>query len=245
MIPKIIHYCWFGKNPIPKNLNKYIDGWRKKLPEYTIIEWNENNFDVKTAPKYVQEAYVAKKYAFVSDYVRIYALYNYGGIYFDTDIEVLKPFDDYLEGNNVVLGFEFDGLLTTAFLACEKKSPFFGEFLNSYIDRLFIKDDGTFDTSTINDHLSLQAKKWGVNTNLNEMQEFGAGMFVYPIEVFSGFDVKNWHPKITEKTRTVHHMAASWVNSKKRIYFAIIFLLQKLLGYKLYDKLKAFLKNGK
>ena len=96
MIPKIIHYCWFGRNPLPQSAIKCINSWKKFFPDYEIKEWNEDNFDVNIIP-YTAEAYEAKKYAFVSDYARFWILYHHGGIYFDTDVEVIKPFDDILE----------------------------------------------------------------------------------------------------------------------------------------------------
>ena len=117
MIPKVIHFCWFGGNELPDSTKRYIGTWRKNLPDYRIIKWSEKNFDVSSAPAYVQEAYQAGKYAFVSDYVRIQALQKYGGIYFDTYVEVGKPINEYLEGRSMVLGFESDRSLTTAFIA--------------------------------------------------------------------------------------------------------------------------------
>lgn len=243
MIPKIIHYCWFGEKPIPKNLKKYIDNWKIKLPEYKIIEWNENNFDITNSVPYVKEAYEVKKFAFVSDYVRIWALANYGGVYFDTDIEVLQSFDTYLENQDLVLGREYKNLLSTAFIACSKDNQFINGFLDTYTDRKFIQDDGNYDISTINEHLSRYSERYGLSFENEEFQCFGKGMVVYPQEVFSGFDVKNWHPKITEKTCTCHHMAASWVNLKGKIRCKIIYVVQKIIGYKNYDRIKALLKK--
>lgn len=95
MIPKKIHYCWFGRGPLPELARKCIASWRKYLPEYEIKEWNEDNFDLDAYP-YVREAYDSRKFAFVTDVVRLYALYNEGGIYMDTDVEVLKPLDSIL-----------------------------------------------------------------------------------------------------------------------------------------------------
>ena len=105
MIPKMIHYCWFGGNPLPESTKKYIRTWKQFLPDYKITEWNETNFDIQSAPAYVREAYEAKKYAFVSDYVRVQKLLQYGGIYFDTDVEVVRPFEQYLQGHSMVAGF--------------------------------------------------------------------------------------------------------------------------------------------
>lgn len=106
MIPKIIHYCWFGRNPLPPLAIKCIESWRKYLPDYEIKEWNEDNFDVNIIP-YTAEAYAQKKYAFVSDYARFWILYKYGGIYFDTDVEVIRPLDDIIARGGF-MGFETD-----------------------------------------------------------------------------------------------------------------------------------------
>ncbi|RGX78343.1 hypothetical protein DXA68_12330 [Bacteroides stercorirosoris] len=113
MIPKIIHYCWFGGKPLPPKAKKYIESWKKFCPDYEIKEWNESNFDVHCC-RYVEEAYNAKKWAFVSDYARFLALYNEGGIYFDTDIEVLKPFDNLL-GCGAFFGFGWETLTLPVF----------------------------------------------------------------------------------------------------------------------------------
>ena len=106
MIPKIIHYCWFGRNPLPPLALECIASWRKFLPDYEIKEWNEDNFDVNSIP-YTAEAYRQKKYAYVSDYARFCILYQYGGIYFDTDVEVIKPLNDIIAKGNF-MGFEQD-----------------------------------------------------------------------------------------------------------------------------------------
>ena len=106
MIPKKIHYCWFGRNPLPESALKCIESWRKYLPDYEIIEWNEDNFDVNSIP-YTQQAYAARKYAFVSDYARFKILYEHGGLYFDTDVEVIKPMDDIV-ADGPFMGFEID-----------------------------------------------------------------------------------------------------------------------------------------
>lgn len=104
MIPKVINYCWFGGNPLPASAQKCIASWRKYLPDYEIKEWNESNFDVNIIP-YTAEAYKAKKYAFVSDYARFWILYRYGGLYFDTDVEVIRNMDDII-ANGAFMGLE-------------------------------------------------------------------------------------------------------------------------------------------
>ena len=243
MIPKIIHYCWFGGNAKPKEIEKYIQTWRSKLTGYKFIEWNEKNFDITNSIPYVKEAYEAKKYAFVSDYVRLHALNEYGGIYFDTDIEVLKSFDNFLQNEELVLCRECRGALSTAFIACCKNNAFISEFLDSYKDRHFIKRDGQYDMSTINEHMSQLAADWGVDLQSDDVQIVENSLAVYPYDYFSAFDVKNWHPVITENTCTVHHMTASWFSSNKKI--VLIKFFQKLLGYKNYDRIKAWLDRQK
>ncbi len=243
MIPKIIHYCWFGGKDKPDDVKKYIETWKKQLPDYELKEWNEENFSVQDAPLYVQDAYSVGKYAFVSDYARIKALKEYGGVYFDTDLEVVKPFDEYLEGKSLVMGFESEGLLITAFIACEKEHPFISQFLDTYNSRKFINPDGSYDLTTINDHYSALAKEWGVDLSKNELQNISDTVIVYPIEYFCGFDTRNWHVATTDNTCTIHHMASSWAPGKTKLMIVVISVLQKVLGLKNYDKFRKFV-NG-
>lgn len=127
MIPKIIHYCWFGRKPKPQKVLEYIETWKKFFPDFEMKEWNEDNFDVNMMP-YTKEAYYAKKYAFVSDVARLYALVHEGGIYFDTDIRVVKRFSDELLNSHGFLGFEHDVLITTGVMACEAECPILKTF---------------------------------------------------------------------------------------------------------------------
>ena len=127
MIPKTIHYCWFGGNPLPDLAVKCIDSWKKYCPDYEIKEWNEKNFNLDACP-YVREAYEAKKWAFVSDYARLYAMVTEGGIYMDTDVEVLKPLDEYLD-NLAFSGFQTEKEIPTGIMACEKGFPLFNSDL--------------------------------------------------------------------------------------------------------------------
>ena len=239
-IPHIIHYCWFGNGEKPNSIKRYIDGWKEKLPDYQIVEWNESNFSVQDAPIYVQEAYSTGKYAFVSDYVRIKALYEHGGVYLDTDIEIVKRFDEVLADRELVLCFESDKSLETAFIACAQGNRYIGEFCRTYEDRRFINPDGSYDMSVINQHFSeFLERKCGINLLDERLQILEESKtIVYPREYFAAFDISNWHIKPTENTFTIHHMNASWSNSKKKIYFGFIHLLQKILGFDGYDKLK-------
>ena len=130
MIPKIIHYVWVGNNPKPKDIKKCMKTWKKHLKDYKIIEWNESNFDISSHP-FVKKAYEAKKWAYVSDYIRMYAIYNYGGIYLDTDVLVLDNFDKFLD-NKVFVGFERENYPFTAVFGAEKKNKFIKKLLDYY-----------------------------------------------------------------------------------------------------------------
>jgi hypothetical protein len=242
-IPKIIHYCWFGKGEKPQDIKNYFLTWKKNLPDYQFIEWNEENINIDNELDYVKEAYQVKKYAFVSDYIRLKVLYEYGGVYLDTDIEVLKPFDEYLDNATMVLGFESKRSLLTAFIAVEKGNNYIKEFLKKYEKRHFILQNGEYDMSTINYHFTTFATSFGVNINNNEFQEIEHKIMIYPIEYFSGFDVENWHPQITGNTCLVHHMASSWVSGKRNLKGKVIILIQNMIGVKNYEKLRKTIKR--
>ena len=154
MIPKIIHFCWFGGNELPNDTKQYIRTWRRMLKGYKIYKWSEHNFDLSKAPEYVKEAYRLKKYAFVSDYVRIHALKKYGGVYLDTDVEVIRDFSEYLKDSDLVLGFESNRLLTTAFIASVPNHPLIDTFEKFYWSHHFIMKDGSCDMTPINDRIS-------------------------------------------------------------------------------------------
>ena len=146
MIPKKIHYCWFGKGKMPELALKCIESWRVNLPDYELKEWNENSFDINSN-FYVKEAYESRKFAFVTDYVRLYALYTEGGIYMDTDVEVLKNLDPFLD-LPAFSGFEDNVHIPTGIMAAEKGSVWAGWQLKYYDDRHFLLPDGTLDLTT-------------------------------------------------------------------------------------------------
>ena len=145
-IPKKIHYCWFGNNELPEEQKKYIETWKKHCPDYEIKEWNEKNFDINSN-KYVKEAYEAKKFAFVSDYVRLHALYNEGGIYMDTDIEVLKSFDVFLK-HTAFIGFEDLKHIGTGVIGAEKGNKWIRLLLKDYDNISFYTKNGEIDLTT-------------------------------------------------------------------------------------------------
>lgn len=234
MIPKVIHYCWFGRNPLPVSAQKCIDSWRRFLPDYEIKEWNEENFKVNIIP-YTQQAYEAKKYAFVSDYARFWILYHYGGLYFDTDVEMIKPLDRIIE-KGAFMGIEqgafIDGKPMVApglGLGVEAGHPFYEKMLQVYDHLEYRKADGSFDNTTIVSYTSRELYTHGMvaSENLQEVD----GIWIYPADYFCPMDSTTGITNITERTVSIHHYDCSWMNHRslsfrlhkiKNIFFRII-----------------------
>lgn len=218
MIPKIIHYCWFGRNPLPPLATKCISSWKKYLPDYEIKEWNEDNFDVNSIA-YIKEAYAAKKYAFVSDYARFWILYQYGGLYFDTDVEIIRPIDDIVK-RGAFMGCETNGGKDSQIsvapglgLGFEKGNSLLKELIDLYSNMHFLKEDGTPNLSTtIVGHTTEYLKTKGLK-NTSGVQEV-EGIFIYPSEFFCPINVVTDKLHVTENTRSIHHYAATWQTKK-------------------------------
>lgn len=212
MIPKTIHYCWFGGNPLPELAIKCIESWKKYCPDYKIIEWNESNFDINCCD-YVREAYEAKKWAFVSDVARLYALVNYGGIYMDTDVEVIKVLDDLLEFK-AVAGFEADDRIQTGVLACEQMHPFFAEFLQDYDTISFINDNGDYDATTNVFRITNHCIQNGLKLN-GELQTINDVTFLQR-EYLCPLNNSTGELKITKNTYVIHWFTGSWLDEMER-----------------------------
>ena len=213
MIPKIIHYCWFGGKDKPKEVVQCIESWKKCLPEYKIIEWNENNFDINTENQYVKEAYECKKWAFVSDYVRLLALYQHGGVYFDTDVEVFRSFDPLLN-NSCFMGFESKDYVATAVIGCEKGNKLIETFLLSYNSRSFCKSDGLTDTTTNVVMLTRLLERNGLKKNGKE-QKICDDVMIYPQNYFASNDFRTIFGKYKKGIYAYHHYMASWYEQKQ------------------------------
>lgn len=184
----------------------------KNLPNYEIIEWNEDNFDVNEL-LYTKDAYQAKKYAFVSDVARVYALYKMGGIYLDTDVMVYKSFDSILN-NSCVLGFEEGNYIATSFMACEKQHKLMKEFNSLYDNLSFYDKEGNIISGTNVSKLTNMLIKKGLVRN-NEYQELG-DIVIYPQEYFSPYDYGNCIKQNTEKTICEHLYFVSWMSKKNK-----------------------------
>lgn len=227
MIPKIIHYCWFGRGQMPELARKCIESWKKYLPEYEIKEWNEDNFDLDMYP-YTREAYDTRKFAFVTDVVRLYALYNEGGIYMDTDVEVLKPLDEFLH-HHAFSGFEDEKNIPTGIMASEKRGRWAKENLEYYNDKHFIKKDGTLDTTTNVTTITNYMLPYGLLQN-NTYQDFPGLITFYPRDYFCPKDSVTKKVHKTKNTATIHHFDGSWLQKKKKEI-----IIKNLLGTKLYN----------
>lgn len=212
MIPKVIHYCWFGRGVKPESAIKYINGWRNICPDYTIKEWNEDNFDI-SSNQYVKEAYESRKFAFVTDYVRLYALYTEGGIYMDTDVEVLKPYDEFLH-HKAFSGFETDGNVPTGMMAAEKHSLWAKELLDGYVGRSFYTKNGEIDLTTNTTAITNYMLTKGLILN-GKYQDFTDLCTMYPAEYFCPKDHRTGVIKLSPKSYCIHHFAGSWNKDNK------------------------------
>lgn len=242
MIPKIIHYCWFGKKPLPKFAKECIKSWKKYLPDYEIKEWNESNFDINIC-NYTKEAYEAKKFAFVSDYARFWILYHYGGIYLDTDVEIIRPMNHILEKGN--------------FMACEIKSdpndewpivnsglgiasqsfhPIYKEILEHYNNSKFIKENGEYDYTTVVKRVTDILKLHGLRKT-DEIQVC-EGITIYTPEYFCPKAFETREINITPNTVSIHHFDASWMKGS-----TIFNIMKKILGTEKTFKLKRLVKK--
>lgn len=208
MIPKVIHYCWFGGNPLPELAQKCIESWRKYCPDYEIRRWDESNFDLNYN-NYVREAYEAKKWAFVTDVVRLYALANFGGIYMDTDVEVLKPLDEFLQYESFS-GFESETQIPTGIMASEKEQKLFKELLNEYNGIHFLNQNGTFDDTTNVVRITNTCLKYGFIPN--NKKQCVEGFTLFPSDFFCPKNHVTREIRITENTYTIHHFDGSWAS---------------------------------
>lgn len=215
MIPKKIHYCWFGRNPLPPLAKKCISSWKKYLPDYEIIEWNEDNFDVNMIP-YTAEAYKAKKYAFVSDYARFWVLYKYGGIYFDTDVEVIKSMNDIIAQGSF-MGFETDPNIEEQTLGMVAPGLGFGAkiqhptikiLLNYYEGIHFETTTNMSEVKSIVEHTTYILSQYGLKSTkgIQQVAEFS----IYPSEYFAPINITTHKLHTTKNTHTIHRYMDSW-----------------------------------
>ena len=209
-IPKKIHYCWFGKNPIPTKYKEWMRTWQVLCPEYEIIKWDESNYDVKKN-KYIEDAYKANKYSFVSDFARLDIVFHQGGIYLDTDIELIKPLDDFLYEYGFAGYLPDERIATGLGFGAVPRLPIIGELMHDYDNRVFTDIKSKSDKiacqlcSEIQTEHLLRNKKWKYTNGVVDMD----GLRVYPSPVFDGLNADD---EDREKySYSIHHYAGSWI----------------------------------
>lgn len=238
-IPKTIHLIWFGRNPYSPIVEKCLKSWKKFCPDYTVKLWNEDNFDL-TTNIFVKEAYEAKKWAFVSDYVRLYALLTEGGVYIDSDCELLRPIDEILENEHVVTGYSSSNWIPTGFMAAEKGNQWIEMLLHYYDNRHFILPDGSYDMKVNNVIISEEsAKNCGFKSG-DMWIEFGK-VKLYPRVYFHPYAkrVVNWskddinkvkdYYKINNETVCIHYGTGTWVSDRNSGMYKIKHIIRRIL----------------
>ena len=230
MIPKKIHYCWFGGNPMPEKDKKCIESWKRYCPDYEIIRWDESNYDV-SKNRYMKEAYEEKKWGFVPDYARLDIIYNEGGIYLDTDVELVKNLDDLLE-DNAFMGFE-DGKHVSPGLciAAVPHHPTIKKLKEIYSNRHFKLEDGTLDLTPspiMNTDMFVQ-----MGLKENNQKQIVADITIFPKDYFCPKDYSTGKLNVTENTYGIHWFNASWQSPRRRRMMKV----RRIIGDKLYFKL--------
>lgn len=218
MIPKIIHFCWLSDDPYPVKIRRCMDSWKRHLPDYEFVHWNFDRFP-RGKSKWVDQAFDAHKFAFAADYIRLYALYNYGGVYLDTDVEVLKPFDDllklpyFLGKENTPSGVE------AATLGCEKGNELIGKMLEGYEGRSFVNTDGSFNDKPLPYIFRRCIETHFRYHEISCLEEFKfdpSVINVLPIDWFSPMHWMTRELNVTAKTYSIHRFAGSWLPKRDR-----------------------------
>ena len=216
MIPKILHYIWFGNNPLTPLAEECLASWKSVMPYWQIMRWDETNFDIAAAPLYVRQAYDARKFAFVSDYVRLWALEQYGGVYVDTDVKVLKSYEPLLN-NTAFIGLEESKahLPGTCVIGSEAHCKWVKDMLALYEGIEFVKEDGSLDLTTNVVRLGqcLQTKGFIQSSKEQYIEEYG--LRIYTHDYFSPITSTRVMRK-TKNTYSIHYFAESWRDGKRK-----------------------------
>ena len=242
MIPKIIHYCWFGNGEIPEKDKKCIESWKKFCPDYEIKLWNESNYDIKKN-KYMYQAYQSKKWGFVPDYARLDIIYNHGGIYLDTDVEIIKNID-FLLDNKGFAGYEHPDIVALGLgFGAEKGNSIIKKMMDVYDDVEFINEDGSFNL--------LPSPSYSTKTFVDEGFKLDGnltikdGFCVYPMEYFCPRDYRSGKCNITDKTCSIHWFNASWQTPHQKRMLKVRRLIGDTLYFKLVDLKNMIFGKGK
>lgn len=240
MIPKVIHYCWFGGNPLPKSAKKCISSWKKYLPDYEIKEWNESNFDVNSIP-YTEDAYKAKKYAFVSDYARFKILHEHGGVYFDTDVEAIAGMADILEQGSFMAWETPSGngvykIAPGLGLAAKPQEELYSEILSGFENLNYYNADGTRNEYSMIPLVTdiLQAHGMKPDGSLQVVCD----TTLYPDDYFCPMNALTGIITRTPNTRTIHHYSMSWMTEKQQRRLRITRFVRRIFGSELLERIK-------
>ena len=225
MIPKVIHYCWFGGNPLPEAAQRCIASWKKWLPDYEIRQWDESNYNVNKIA-YTAQAYERKKWAFVSDYARFDILYREGGLYFDTDVEVIRPLDDIIE-RGPFMGMEKNLANPGLGLGVSPGLDLYREILDYYSGLQFVDAEGKQIPGTVVKHTTDVLKRHGLRDESCIQQV--AGVWIYPNDYFNPLDDATGRLYVTPNTRSIHWYSKTWV-SVPPLYTKITRLCHRLFG---------------
>lgn len=241
MIPKIIHYCWFGGSSLPKLEQRCMESWHRFLPDYKIMRWDESTFDVNST-SFTSEAYRARKYAFVADFVRLHALKKYGGIYLDTDVEIVRSLDDLLQ-YEAFGGFETDRVMQTGVLAMSSENRIFKEFYNRYLSMEFeVAENGVVKTKANSHILADILSVHGLR--LDNSRQNICGMEIFPQEYFCPIDQGSRKINQTINTYCIHYLSGSWYPKSTRLKNRAKIFAAKLLGYGFVNMVRQMF-NGK
>lgn len=236
MIPRIIHYCWFGAGKQSDLIKSCIKSWHKYMPDYKFVLWNEETFDISQYP-FVKEAYEARKFAFVADVVRLYALVTQGGVYLDTDIEVLRPLDDLLN-LKAFMGFEQAGVIQTGVIGSEPSHPIMKEMLNYYLDKkhFSLQVDGSIANSTL---FAQYFASRGIIL-LNETRHYDE-ISLFASDYFCPINQATQEIVVSPNTYTIHYLVGSWLPTADRVSRRIKSIVGKTLGFVFVNKLRMFI----
>lgn len=237
MIPKKIHYCWFGHGKKSKLAQKCIRSWKKYCPDYEIIEWNEETYDISSAPLFVRQALEAKKWAFATDYIRYQVVYEHGGIYFDTDVEVLKSIDKF-RSDKGFFGFQYNDVVASGLgFGAEKGLPILKDLMRNYEENLFILPDGEMDTRSCQRRDASVFESFGLVTDGSE-QMLEGGIHLYPREYLGPRSNCDGKLRITENTYSIHWYEGSWRPKRERLCIKTKRVLTRILGKERASRLK-------
>lgn len=241
MIPKIVHYCWLSNDQLPKQFQAHLDGWKRMLPDWTFMKWDFNTFDVNEykCGVWVKEAFSVKRYAWASDPIRLNALYKYGGLYMDLDVEMRKPFSKELMESDYVLGYEYSGTIEAGVMASAPGLTWLRDCIAYYDNRHFFNEDKTHNIWPLPNIICKQLSDNGIKQvdrkSLNAVLFNGKELYILPpiyLSAKKGFDVL-----ATDETFTIHHFAASsaklsYILKKKLIKFIGLELTNFIISVK-------------